>query len=250
MAIRREPAGLAGMYGRAAVLAGRGIAARTQAQNVMRRMDRAQDVQLAMLRMKNNNEMVRFREDMDLLTRKRAQAFQLEQIETRARMDSAREERDRQQNLDEIKQGIKAINEYPYMTDEEKAEAVYKFEMSKRYRYTVPTERVPSARERELQLIEQLMGGPKGGEAITDSAKMQTAPDVSLNPYWDKLDNVSKMQWWQIYQDPAKLRMALDRLRQKYGGGEVSTTTTPSDLLTRMMRTEPAAWGIEAARGF
>lgn len=143
MAIRREPAGLAGMYGRAAVLAGRGAAARTQAQAVMRRYDRDQQVQLAMQGMKNANEMARFREDMKLLTAKRAQAFQLEQIETRARMDSAREERDRQQLQDELKQGLKAIQEYPYMTDEEKAEASYKFKMRKQYGYTVPTEREP-----------------------------------------------------------------------------------------------------------
>jgi len=146
--IRREPPGLAGMYGRAAVLAGRAEAertrARTQAQMVMHRYDRDQQVQLAMLRMRNDNEMIRFREDMDLLTRKRAQAFTLEQIETRARMDSAREERDRQQNLDELKQGLKAINEYPYMTDEEKTEAAYKFRMRKQYDYTVPTEREPT----------------------------------------------------------------------------------------------------------
>lgn len=143
MAIRREPKGFPRMYGQAAVLAGQAAAARTQAQMVMRRYDRDQQVQLAMLRMRNNNEMTRFREDMDLLTRKRAQAFQLEQIETRARMDSAREERDRQQNLDEIKQGLKAIQEYPYMTEEEKAEATYKFKMRKQYGYPVPTEREP-----------------------------------------------------------------------------------------------------------
>jgi len=144
MPIRIEPSGLSQMYGQAARLAGRGAAARTQAQMVMRQRDRDQQMQLAMQSMRNADEMARFREDMKLLTAKRAQAFQLEQIETRARMDSAREERDRQQLQDEIKQGLKAIQEYPYMTDEEKEEAAYKFTMKKHYGYTVPTERAPT----------------------------------------------------------------------------------------------------------
>ncbi len=163
MPIRREAPGLALMYGEAARLAGKAVARREAAERSMRQYDRGQQVQLALLRMRNNNEMIQFREEMDLRTRKEAQLFQLETIKTRANLDFAREERDRQQLQDEVKQGLKAINEYPYMSEEEKAEASYKFRMRKQYGYQVPTERAPTTRERELQLIEQIIGAPAAG---------------------------------------------------------------------------------------
>lgn len=172
MAIRREPPGLAGMYGRAAVLAGQATARRQEvvweyqraeraAERSMRQYDRGQQVALAMLRMRNNNEMAIFREEMDLQTRKEAQLFQLETIKTRANLDFAREERDRQELQDEIKQGLKAINEYPYMSDEEKAEAALNFRMKKLGGYVAPPK--ISERERAMQLMEQLVGGPTAG---------------------------------------------------------------------------------------
>lgn len=253
MPIRREDPGLGLMYGEAARLAGKTIAAREAATRTMRQYDRGQQVQLAMLRMQNDNEMIRFREEMDLRTRKEAQLFQLEQIKTRANLDFAREEGDRQQLQDEVKQGLKAINEYPYMSDEEKAEAALNFRIKKLGGYTAPEKL--SSRERELQLIEQIIGAPAAGAAVTGAglpAGGQDAPDIRLDPYWPMLDDTSKMQLWQIYQDPEKLRMAIERLQQKYGAGEtpktIATKTTP-DILTRLMRTEPAAWGIAAGRG-
>ncbi len=161
MPIRREPSGLGQLYGQAAVLAGRATAAREAAARSMRQYDRGQQIQLAMLRMRNNNEMIRFREEIDLQTRKEAQLFQLETIKTRANLDFAREERDRQQLQDEIKQGLKAISEYPYMSDEEKAEASLNFRTKKLGGYVAP-QRI-SERERAMQLMEQLVGEPATG---------------------------------------------------------------------------------------
>ncbi len=218
MPIRREPVGLSQLYGQAAVLAGRAAAKREAADRSMRQYDRGQQVQLAMLRMRNNNEMIRFREEMDLRTRKESQLFQLETIKTRANLDFAREERDRQQLQDELKQGLKAINEYPYMTDEEKAEAALNFRTKKLGGYTAP-ERI-SERERAMQLMESLTGEPMGGVPADVSGLPvggEASPDVSLDPYWPRLDRASKLQLWQIFQDPEKLRIAIERLRQRYG---------------------------------
>ena len=226
MAIKIEPTGLAGMYGKAAVLAGRATAARTQAKDVMRRYDRDQQVQLAMLRMRNNNDMIRFREDMDLLARKRAQAFTLEQIEMRARMNSAREERDRQQTADEIKQGLKAIQEYPYMTDEEKAKASLNFRTKKLGGYVTP-ERT-SAKERELQLMEQLIGGPTGVPTTTAPAGAPTTTAPTVSPTWG----------WPSLWEPAY------RVRSEQPT-EVPTGIPTADELRRLNTQEAYELGIK-----
>lgn len=178
MPIRREDPGLASLYGRAAVLAGRATAAREQAQTTMRQYDRGQQVQLAMLRMSHDKEMERFRADMDLMTRKRAQMFRLEQIETNARINAAREQRDEQQLMDEIKQGIKAINEYPYYDEEEKAEAALNYRLKKLGGYVRPEQL--STREREMQLMEQLIGTPtaEAGAEVEAPTGVPTADEL------------------------------------------------------------------------
>jgi len=51
----------------------------------------------------------------------------------------------------------------------------------------------------------------------SSNAMIQSAPDISLDPYWDDLDDESKKELLLIYEDPQKLEMALERLRRKYG---------------------------------
>lgn len=239
MAIRIEAPGLGGMYGRAAVLAGRGAArrqeeawkyqaAREAAERTMRQYDRGQQVQLALLRMNNANEMAVFREEMDLRTRKEAQLFQLETIKTRANLDFAREERDRQQLQDEVKQGLRAISEYPYMSDEEKAEASYKFQMRKQYGYTVPAERALSTRERELQLIEQIIGTPGTTGAPTGAP---TAPPTAAAKTWG----------WPTLFEPAY------RVRSEQAA-EAPTGPPTADELRRQNTQE--AWQLGISLGY
>jgi len=47
--------------------------------------------------------------------------------------------------------------------------------------------------------------------------KMVKSPAMELDPYWEKLDNESKKELWQIYQDQEKLDIALERIKDKYG---------------------------------
>ncbi len=193
MPIRREAPGLALMYGEAAVLAGKAAAAREAADRSMRQYDRGQQVQLALLRMSNDNEMIRFREEMDLQTRKEAQLFQLETIKTRASMDFAREEKDRQQLQDEIKQGLKAISEYPYMTDEEKAEAALNFRTKKLGGYVVP-QRI-SERERAMQLMEQIIGTPATGAEAP--AGVPTADELRRQSTQEAYEMGKTLGYWR-----------------------------------------------------
>jgi hypothetical protein len=43
-----------------------------------------------------------------------------------------------------------------------------------------------------------------------------SAPLVEFDSYWKNLDDESKMQIWQIYKDPVKVKIAVKRLQEKY----------------------------------
>ncbi len=74
-----------------------------------------------------------------------------------------------------------------------------------------------TAAGKEMTLPDIYKEGRELNIPFDDSVQFQTAPDISLDKYWDELDAESKQQLWQIYTDPKKLKAAHKILREKFG---------------------------------
>ena len=70
---------------------------------------------------------------------------------------------------------------------------------------------------KESSLEEMYKASKELNIPFEESVNFQSAPDINLDKYWDKLDAGSKQQLWQIYEDPEKMKIALKRLKDKYG---------------------------------
>lgn len=113
MAIRVEPSGSAELYGGLARLAGESIVAQKE-------MERAERNAQAMREHQWNMERIQLDHQWDIEAHNRLRAWDIEKMEQASRLDFAREEKERQETLDEYNVKKKAIMDSDILNDKEK----------------------------------------------------------------------------------------------------------------------------------
>jgi hypothetical protein len=83
----------------------------------------------------------KFHAAMNLEEEKRARQWQLEKMELASRIDFEESERKRAAEKAEYEAGIRLIQESENLTDTQKADAIYKFNLKKQAGYTAPSQR-------------------------------------------------------------------------------------------------------------
>jgi hypothetical protein len=73
------------------------------------------------------------------------------------------------------------------------------------------------ANGKEPSLVEIYKSGKELNIPFEDTANFQSAPDIRLDKYWNKMDTEDRQIAWQIYENPEKMKIALERLEKAYG---------------------------------
>jgi len=131
MAIRVQPKGLAGLYGKLGALAGRVTAAQREAE---RAESFAQAIVQQQLSQRHEAEMAQFNADLRLEAEKRSRLWELEKMEMASRADFAREEQSRQRKLDNIDNAMQQLDKEVLagrMSEEEVRPLKLKYQMNK-----------------------------------------------------------------------------------------------------------------------
>jgi hypothetical protein len=159
-----------------------------EAQATQEAIERSQRVQERLQSLAIQKEMAQFNQQlaidrakfnlaMDLEEEKRARQWQLEKMELASRIDFEESERKRAAEKAEYEAGIRLIQENENLTDAQKADAIYKFNLKKQAGYTAPSQREEDPIKTLVRQKIQAMSQPEMelGKEITPPARIQKA---------------------------------------------------------------------------
>lgn len=149
MAIEIRQPGLTKLYGQLGRLAGEAERARQEEEQARREASEIRQIQL-------RREMAQREHQWNLERFDRSQAWDIEKMEIRSRMDFEREERERQEKLDELKNKEKAIRESNILSEDEKE--LWLAQLRTKLPVATTALRQPSRADQMATLIQQMTG--------------------------------------------------------------------------------------------